>query len=216
MFYKKGLALLTSIHRQKSMETTATLHHISRERLSSILLSPHADKVAIVDVRDDDYVGGHIHSAINVPSSSLDTRIPEVIQNLGDKEIVVFHCALSQQRGPGAALIYLKERNARSTELHSAKGLGSGAQESSANGKDQTKIRKEDKELELVDQGKDIEVSTAQDSGARTKNAKHQEVFVLDGGFVKWQEKYACSLGTRSLNATRGVQYYQDRADYIL
>ncbi len=32
------------------------------------------------------------------------------MRTLKDKEVVVFHCALSQQRGPSAALRYLRER----------------------------------------------------------------------------------------------------------
>lgn len=32
------------------------------------------------------------------------------MRKLRDKETVVFHCALSQVRGPGAALRYLRER----------------------------------------------------------------------------------------------------------
>ena len=57
-----------------------------------------------------DHIGGHIKSSIWIPSSSLDYRIPELIRVLKDKEQVIFHCALSQQRGPSAALRYLRER----------------------------------------------------------------------------------------------------------
>lgn len=45
-----------------------------------------------------------------MPSSELDVRAPELIRTLADKEKVVFHCALSQQRGPSAALRYARER----------------------------------------------------------------------------------------------------------
>lgn len=93
------------------METIASLHRISRERLSSLILSPDSPKLAIIDVRDDDHVGGHIRKSTHVPSSSLDFQLPKVVEELADKEIVVFHCALSQQRGPGAALRYLRERD---------------------------------------------------------------------------------------------------------
>lgn len=62
--------------------------------------------------------------------------MPELIRTLKDKKMVVFHCALSQQRGPSAALRYARERE-------------------SALGQDQP-----------------------------------QQVFVLEGGFVEWQQKY--------------------------
>ena len=53
-------------------------------------------------------------------------------------DTVVFHCALSQQRGPSAALRYLRERE---------RILGE-------------------------------------------EECKKQEVYVLEGGFVQWQDKY--------------------------
>ena len=64
--------------------------------------------------------------------------MPELIRTLKDKQIVVFHCALSQQRGPSAALRYARGRES---------ALGADA-------------------------------------------ASNQQVFVLDGGFVEWQQKY--------------------------
>lgn len=38
--------------------------------------------------------------------------MPTLVRRLKDKEVVVFHCMLSQQRGPAAALRYLRERGA--------------------------------------------------------------------------------------------------------
>ncbi|PYI05239.1 Rhodanese-like protein [Aspergillus sclerotiicarbonarius CBS 121057] len=119
--------------------TIATLPRISRDALSALLLSTSSpSNLAIIDVRDSDHVGGHIHTSTWVPSSSLDYRLPELIRTLQDKEKVVFHCALSQQRGPSAALRYARERE---------RVLGQ-------------------------------------------EESKKQEVFVLEGGFVQWQEKY--------------------------
>jgi len=57
-----------------------------------------------------DHIGGHILGSTHVPSATLDYKIPELVRKLQDKDTVVFHCALSQQRGPGAALRYLRER----------------------------------------------------------------------------------------------------------
>ncbi|KAF9886691.1 hypothetical protein FE257_011205 [Aspergillus nanangensis] len=118
----------------------ATLPRMSRDALSALLLSTSSpsSKLAIVDVRDSDHIGGHICSSTWIPSSSLDVRLPELIRTLQDKETVVFHCALSQQRGPSAALRYARERE---------RVLGA-------------------------------------------DESRKQEVFVLEGGFVQWQEKY--------------------------
>ncbi|PYH47622.1 phosphatase YCH1 [Aspergillus saccharolyticus JOP 1030-1] len=119
--------------------TIASLPRMSRDALSALLLSATSpSKLAIIDVRDSDHVGGHIYSSTWVPSSTLDVRMPELVRTLQDKEQVVFHCALSQQRGPSAALRYARERERML-----------GAEES-----------------------------------------HKQKVYVLEGGFVQWQEKY--------------------------
>ena len=106
----------------------SNLARMSRESLAALLASPAASKLAIVDVRDSgtattpmikyppsltilDHIGGHIKSSIWVPSSELDVKTPELIRTLKDKDKVVFHCALSQQRGPSAALRYTRERH---------------------------------------------------------------------------------------------------------
>lgn len=65
---------------------------------------------------------------------------------------MVFHCALSQQRGPGAARRYLAERGKRMKDEEVEKG----------------------KEGEKEEEGK----------------RKEQVVWVLEGGFVRWQERY--------------------------
>lgn len=91
-----------------------------------------------------------------MPSNTHDFKMPELVRTLADKEIVVFHCALSQQRGPKAALRYLRERERM------------GGKEEKA----------EQKEAEVVE-GKD---------GEEGIKVKGQTVYVLDGGFAKWQE----------------------------
>lgn len=61
------------------------------------------DDVLVLDVRDDDYPGGHIVGCVNIPShllqsQTLDQFITEhLIQGV---TTVVVHCYLSQQRGP--------------------------------------------------------------------------------------------------------------------
>ena len=84
---------------------------MTKETLAELLGAPSAGVVAVIDVRDDDYIGGHIKGAQNVPSSTLDYRMPELVRTLKGKEKVIFHCALSQQRGPTAARMYLREKD---------------------------------------------------------------------------------------------------------
>ncbi|KAK1659548.1 Rhodanese-like domain-containing protein [Colletotrichum godetiae] len=133
------------------MATIGSLQRITADKLSALLLAEQAagtSSVAVVDVRDDDYLGGHIKGCINMPSRSLDARMPTLMRHLEGKKTVVFHCALSQQRGPSAALRYLRERD---QNLASKASSGS-----------------------------------AEDSAA----TEPQTVYVLDRGFVGWQETY--------------------------
>lgn len=90
-----------------------------------------------------------------MPSNQLDYKTPELIRTLRDKEVVIFHCALSQQRGPSAALRYLREKER----------LGVG-------------------KVEGVSEEGNVD---KEEGGAR---GKEQKVYVLQGGFTMWQEKY--------------------------
>lgn len=122
-----------------------------RETLSALLLSPSPPRYAIIDVRDDDHVGGHIRTSTHVPSRGLEKQLPALVRALLDREVVVFHCALSQQRGPAAARRYLREREG---------GV----------------VREwEEGDGEKVEGG-----------------VGGQKVYVLEGGFLSWQEKYVC------------------------
>lgn len=83
-----------------------------------------------------------------MPAHTLEVMMPTLIRRLEGKKTVVFHCALSQQRGPSAALRYLRER-------------------------DQILASKK-----------------PSDSSGEAATAEPQTVYVLDRGFVGWQEVY--------------------------
>ncbi|KAL1895483.1 Cdc25 phosphatase Ibp1 [Sporothrix stenoceras] len=97
------------------MATIATLHRMSAAQLADRIRAG-ARSLAIVDVRDDDHIGGHIKGSLHFASGTLDVMMPTLIRRLEDVETVVFHCALSQQRGPGAALRYLREKKPEGTK----------------------------------------------------------------------------------------------------
>ncbi|CAP65470.1 uncharacterized protein PODANS_6_9700 [Podospora anserina S mat+] len=138
----------------------ASIPRLRPSTLSTLLLdSPSPTSIAIIDVRDDDYIGGHIRGALNFPSQTLDATLPTLIRKLQDKETVIFHCALSQQRGPGAALKYLREKE-RLAKL------------------EEQQKQQPQKEAE------------AEGEGENKKPAVEQRVYVLDRGFVGWQEAY--------------------------
>jgi Cdc25 family phosphatase len=142
------------------------LEFINREDLSKTLLdTSEKPNIAIIDVRDSDHVGGHIKGSTWVPSSELDYKTPELVRTLKDKEVVVFHCALSQQRGPSAALRYLREKKR-------------------LEGEGETKVVSKGEVKE--DQ---VEGEAGGNEGAKAAK-KEQKVLVLEGGFTKWQEVF--------------------------
>jgi len=116
----------------------ATLQYITREQLADILLQHHNSSIssepipsslAIVDMRDSDYIGGHIKGCINIPSTSLDYAMQDLIRRLKDKKTVVFHCLMSQERGPRAALRYI-----RATQTMNAKTAAGAAGDAEKDG----------------------------------------------------------------------------------
>ncbi|KAK6527723.1 hypothetical protein TWF694_004703 [Orbilia ellipsospora] len=154
------------IFQLKTMEQYPVLKRCSRDQLAEWILPsadtaessdtttvPQKEKIAIIDVRDSDHIGGHIKSSQHHPSSTFSTSVHTLIPSLSSYDKVIFHCALSQQRGPSAALKYIRLKK----ELEERKRLASSEED------------------ELL-----------------YKNVKgeNQEVYVLDGGFVEWQEKY--------------------------
>ena len=147
--------------------TLADLSYISREDLSNTLLESDSapslpSDLAIIDVRDSDHIGGHIKGSTWVPSNELDYRTAELVRTMKDKKVVVFHCVLSQQRGPSAALRYIREKRRLD-----------GTSKTESNG-------------EVKEGGETSKEAEGQKEGENTA----QKVLVLEGGFNKWQEKY--------------------------
>jgi len=59
----------------------------------------------VVDVRNDDYAGGNIRNSLNQPSGEFFTsNINALVERTKDVPLVIFHCALSQQRYVGIML----------------------------------------------------------------------------------------------------------------
>ncbi|KAK6515797.1 hypothetical protein TWF281_004387 [Arthrobotrys megalospora] len=160
--------LYSTYPQQQKMESSsiADLKRIGRDELAAQLLKrqevaaqtadgvAEPEKIAIVDVRDSDFIGGHLLGCLHRPSSTFSSRLDGLIEELKDHDKVIFHCALSQQRGPSAALKYIREKKS----LEARKRVASS----------------EEDELLYKNVGKKV----------------NQEVYVLDGGFVEWQEKY--------------------------
>ncbi|KAI0344429.1 Rhodanese-like protein [Trametopsis cervina] len=89
------------------------LKYITPDDLATIIKSERvANKdYCIIDVRDDDWYGGNIKGSRNSPSHGFLHKVDKLVNETKDIPIVVFHCALSQVRGPKAARVYAESRD---------------------------------------------------------------------------------------------------------
>ncbi|CDO55278.1 similar to Saccharomyces cerevisiae YPR200C ARR2 Arsenate reductase required for arsenate resistance [Geotrichum candidum] len=86
---------------------------ISASTLKSWMDNPQQPFV-VIDVRDHDTFGspinsffqGHIRHSINVPAANFVPSLPSLSSSLCNTKRVVFHCQLSQSRGPACATAY--------------------------------------------------------------------------------------------------------------
>ncbi|KAL3646813.1 cell division cycle-related protein [Castilleja foliolosa] len=71
---------------------------------SELLSLKHRPNIAIVDVRDDERSSeGHIAGSLHFSSDKFTDKLPSLAEATKDKDTLVFHCALSQIRGPKCA-----------------------------------------------------------------------------------------------------------------
>uniref|UniRef100_A0A5B6ZSP5 arsenate reductase (glutathione/glutaredoxin) n=1 Tax=Davidia involucrata TaxID=16924 RepID=A0A5B6ZSP5_DAVIN len=78
-----------------------SISYITGSQLLSLKPRPN---LAIVDVRDDERsYHGHIAGSLHYASDTFYEKIPNLIQAVRGKDTLVFHCALSQVRGPKCA-----------------------------------------------------------------------------------------------------------------
>jgi len=52
----------------------------------------------VVDVRDDDFVGGNIKGAVNLPSREFLMNVDGLVKDAKQVPLIIFHCSLSQVR----------------------------------------------------------------------------------------------------------------------
>lgn len=96
--------------------TVADVKYIDGSTLRTWILQGHTNlgsKFQIVDVRDEDHVGGHIIHSIHIPSTKFNDNLSTLLQRLEEqkKDTVIFHCMLSQQRGPSSAMRFMRYLN---------------------------------------------------------------------------------------------------------
>ncbi|KAJ8529385.1 hypothetical protein K7X08_036220 [Anisodus acutangulus] len=87
--------------REEPMAMARTVTYITGSQLLSLKRRPN---IAIVDVRDDERsYDGHIAGSLHFASDTFIDKMPSLIQAANGKDTLVFHCALSQVRGPKCA-----------------------------------------------------------------------------------------------------------------
>ncbi|KAL9660040.1 hypothetical protein QQ045_024850 [Rhodiola kirilowii] len=90
-------------HRSETKIATMTrsISYITGSELLSLARKPN---IAVVDVRDDERsYDGHIAGSLHFASDSFMEKLPNLVQSVKGKDTLVFHCALSQVRGPRCA-----------------------------------------------------------------------------------------------------------------
>ncbi|KDQ62624.1 hypothetical protein JAAARDRAFT_54549 [Jaapia argillacea MUCL 33604] len=95
-----------------------SFRYITPDDLTAIIKSdkvPNKDYV-VIDVRDDDWHGGNIKGSHNFPSQTFLAKVDELVEKTKNVKTVIFHCLLSQMRGPKAARIYSEVRDMMQAE----------------------------------------------------------------------------------------------------
>lgn len=85
----------------------SAISYISVKDLSAKLRA--GGPVVVVDVRDDDRAGGHIKGSTHVPANDFKRAMPHFLSLWATKDAVVFHCMMSQMRGPSCARAFANE-----------------------------------------------------------------------------------------------------------
>ncbi|KAL6641419.1 hypothetical protein ACP70R_019600 [Stipagrostis hirtigluma subsp. patula] len=82
-----------------------SLSYVSATKLLSMARAN--PRLAIIDVRDDERsYQAHIPGSRHFASGGFAARMPELVSSTAGKETLVFHCALSQVRGPSCARMF--------------------------------------------------------------------------------------------------------------
>ncbi|GFZ45808.1 hypothetical protein JCM24511_03538 [Saitozyma sp. JCM 24511] len=92
------------------MSHAPSVRYITADELAKLLKSQSTkdiDDVAVVDVRDDDFVGGNIVAAMNVPSGTFHVNVQDLVKRLENGEL---HAAEGSVPGPKAARTYAEAR----------------------------------------------------------------------------------------------------------
>lgn len=79
--------------------------YLSRENLKNKL--ENNSNIVIIDVREDDHIGGHIKNSVHIPANKFHENIPQLLQLVKTTDEIILHCQESIKRSPRCAqLLY--------------------------------------------------------------------------------------------------------------
>lgn len=93
-------------------DTSTPWEYISPQDLYNLIKSSKVSgkDYIVVDVRDEDFIGGNIKGCLHIPSRKYEELFEDLCARIKDIPTIIFHCAYSQARGPKAANIYTQKR----------------------------------------------------------------------------------------------------------
>lgn len=92
------------------MVSIADIKYIEPTTLRNWIKSGNDSHFAVIDVRDSDYIGGHIIGCWHIPCQEIEYELPNILAKMKKNDVnhLIFHCAQSQQRGPSSALKFMR------------------------------------------------------------------------------------------------------------
>ena len=100
---------------------TQSINYVTAGTLAQWLDSRPKERFAIVDVRDDDFAGGHIPGAMHYASRTFHDNLPYIVDAVKDEKKIIVHCMQSAQRGPSCARV-LREKLPEDIEVYVLRG----------------------------------------------------------------------------------------------
>eukprot|EP00667_Euglena_gracilis_P020917 EG_transcript_22739 len=91
--------------RALSLEVPEAPLRLHAENLEEMLKGEKA--LVVIDVRGEDYQGGHITGSINCPYDEFPANLDSLVEAHGKAEQVVFYCMNSQVRSPSCASLFM-------------------------------------------------------------------------------------------------------------
>ncbi|SCV68182.1 BQ2448_303 [Microbotryum intermedium] len=140
----------------------------------------------VVDVRDEDRIGGHLPGSMRAPSEQRTLQyVEDLVAKLEGVPKVIFHCTLSQIRGPKAASLYCAALNARQGALQG----GSTPSELTSKMPGDS-IARPTRDSANTAAAQSFSPNPYESSKSASEEKGSQEVLLLRGGFGEWQRMY--------------------------